>query len=144
MKHTSLTRKQVVVGICLGVGALHFVTGPGYRGPWPVFVDGYLIDILLPFALYLLLGVSGHPVARSQLARGIVVFAIGGIVELLQNFGVRVFGATFDVLDLVMYAAGVVGGIAFERAVILRLGVGAGGGASRDAGPASDSADRTP
>ena len=133
MKRGSLTRKQVVVGICLIVGALHFVTGPRYRGPWPTFVDGYLIDILLPFALYLLLGVSGLPVARSQLARGIIVFAIGGVVELLQYLGVPLFGATFDVLDLVMYALGVAGAVVFERTVISRLAVSAGGGVSRDA-----------
>jgi len=132
MKRGSPTRKQVVVGTCVVVAALHFVTGPRYRGPWPTFVNGYVIDILLPFALYLLLGVSGLPVARSQLARGIIVFAIGGVVELLQYFGVPLFGATFDVLDLVMYALGVAGAVVFERAVISRLEAGSGDGVSRD------------
>ena len=45
----------LVVSINLLVAALHFLTGPGYTGPFPVFVNGYLIDILLPFALYFLL-----------------------------------------------------------------------------------------
>ena len=46
MKRGAATWKQVVVGICLVVGLLHFVAGPGYDGPWPGFVRGYLIDIL--------------------------------------------------------------------------------------------------
>jgi|WetSurMetagenome_2_1015567.scaffolds.fasta_scaffold869776_1 hypothetical protein len=138
VKRRPVTRKQVVVGICLVVAALHFVTGPTYRGPWPAFVNGYLIDILLPFALYLLLGVSGLPVARSQLVRGIIVFAIGGVIELLQYVGVPLFGATFDVLDLVMYAVGVVGAVIFERTVVSRLEAGSPGPASRDAGQPSN------
>jgi len=125
MKRGSLTRKQVVVGICLVVAGLHFVIGPRYRGPWPAFVGGYLMDVLLPFSLYLLLGVSWRRVAGSRLTRGIVVFAIGAGVELLQFLGVPLFGATFDVLDFVMYALGVVGAVVFERAVIARLGASA-------------------
>jgi len=46
---------------------------------------------------------------------------------------VPLFGATFDVLDLLMYVLGVAGAVAFERTVVSRLGAGAGGGASRDA-----------
>jgi len=31
--------------------ALHFLIGPNYQGLLPEFMGGYLIDILLPFAL---------------------------------------------------------------------------------------------
>ena len=48
------SRKALVVGIAIGVGILHFFTGPEYRGPLRTFVTGYLIDILLPFAMYLI------------------------------------------------------------------------------------------
>jgi len=48
-----MTRKLLVTLIALIVGALHFVTGEQYQGPFPVFVNGYLIDILLPMALFL-------------------------------------------------------------------------------------------
>ena len=109
-----LTWKHVVVGTCLAVGLLHFVAGPTYRGPWPEFVKGYLIDILLPLAVYLLLGVSWRVLADSRLARALVVFAVGGTVESLQYLGLPVFGTTFDPLDLVMYALGVFGGVVLE------------------------------
>jgi hypothetical protein len=49
-------KKRVITAIALTVGALHFVTGEQYQGPFPAFVNGYLIDILLPMALFLLMG----------------------------------------------------------------------------------------
>ena len=45
----------VVICIAVPVALLHFLTGPSYHGPFPEFVNGYLIDILLPFAFYFLL-----------------------------------------------------------------------------------------
>jgi hypothetical protein len=121
MKRVSAAWKGVVVGICLVVGLLHFVAGPRYGGPWPRFVRGYLIDILLPLALYLLLGISWRVLAGSRLARGLVVLAVGGTVEGLQYLGLPLFGATFDPLDLVMYVLGVSGGAIVELVVAPRL-----------------------
>lgn len=121
MTRGAVTWKHIVVAICLLVGLLHFVAGPGYSGPWPRFVRGYLIDIVLPFALYLLLGVSWRVLAESRLARVLVVLAVGGTVEGLQYFGWPVFGATFDPLDLVMYALGVSGGVIVERVAAPRF-----------------------
>jgi len=133
MKRGPATWKHVVVGICLVIGLLHLVTGPTYRGPFPGFVRGYLIDIVLPFAMYLLLGVSWRVLADSPLARGLMVLAVGGTVEALQYLGVPIFGATFDPLDLVMYAIGVAGGVIVELVVAPRFGGGGGARVSRDA-----------
>ena len=58
-------RKVVVVVIAVAVGLLHFVTGPNYRGPFPVFVNGYMIDVLLPFAMVLVLGISEPAILRN-------------------------------------------------------------------------------
>jgi hypothetical protein len=128
MARTRVTRKQVVVAIALGVGLLHFVTGPGYRGPFPAFVNGYLIDVLLPFAAYLLLGVPARPFALRGVTRASIVLGIGVTVEMLQFFGVPIFGRTFDPLDFLMYAAGVAGGALFERTVLKRVGAGTAAG----------------
>lgn len=125
--HGGATWKYIVVCVCLAVGLLHFVVGPTYRGPWPGFVRGYLIDILLPFALYLLLGVSWRVLADSRLARAILVLAVGGTVEGLQYLGVPLFGTTFDPLDLVMYTLGVCGGVIIELLAAPRFGAIGGG-----------------
>ena len=121
MSRALVNRKAIVVLIALVVGLLHFVTGPEYSGPFPSFVNGYLIDILLPFAMYLLLGVAGLPFLRSGLARGALVFAIGAVAETLQYFGVPVFGQTFDLLDYLMFGFGIGLAVLFERLVLSRI-----------------------
>lgn len=116
-----MNRKLVVVSIALGVGALHFLTGPGYRGPLPVFVNGYMIDVLLPFAMYLVLGVAEQSLLRSNIARGVLVFGTGAVTETLQYFGIPIFGQTFDLLDYVMFAIGIGLAVVFEKAVLSRV-----------------------
>lgn len=120
MSRSLFNRKVIVVFIAVAVGLLHFLTGPGYRGPFPAFINGYMIDILLPFAMYLILGVAKQAILRSGLARGVIVFAIGAITETLQYFGVPIFGQTFDLLDYLMFAIGIGLAAVFERFVLSR------------------------
>lgn len=90
----------------LFVASLHFVTGAQYRGPFPDFVNGYLIDIMGPFAAYFLICLNLEKLLHRIWAAD-AVFLVGVVVELLQYFDVPVFGSTFDPLDFVMYGAGV-------------------------------------
>jgi hypothetical protein len=57
---------------------------------------------------------------RNRVVRFIFVFGIGFATETLQYFGVPIFGNTFDPLDYVMFAAGVLLAFAFESAVVQR------------------------
>jgi hypothetical protein len=109
------------VCIAVVVGLLHFLTGPGYGGPFPVFVNGYMIDILLPFAMYLVLGIANQSILRSGVARGGFVFAVGATTETLQYFGVPIFGRTFDLLDYLMYGIGIGLAALFEGVVLSRV-----------------------
>ncbi|MFN2183161.1 MAG: hypothetical protein ACK2UU_04185, partial [Anaerolineae bacterium] len=81
----------------------------------------YLIDILLPFAMYLVLGMIKQPVLRSKIVRGGLVLGVGAISETLQYFGVPIFGQTFDPLDYVMFGLGIGLAITFERFVLSRI-----------------------
>ncbi|HSV85487.1 MAG TPA: hypothetical protein VLH85_02860 [Levilinea sp.] len=121
MGQSLVNRKTIVVFISVAVGLLHFLTGPGYGGPWPVFVNGYMIDILLPCAMYLVLGIIEGPFQLNGAARGALVFAAGAVSETLQFFNVPIFGQTFDPLDYLMFAAGILLGIVFERFVLSRI-----------------------
>ena len=123
MSRSIINRKVIVVFIAIVVGLLHFITGPGYRGPCPAFVNGYMIDILLPFAMYLVLGVAQQSILRSRLARGVFVFSIGAVTETLQYFGVPIFGRTFDWLDYLMFALGIGLAVVFERVVLSKIPV---------------------
>lgn len=102
-----MTRKPIITVIALIVGALHFVTGENYQGPFPNFVNGYLIDILLPMVLFLLVSLFQNKLIRSALFRACAVFGFGCFVEASQYFGRPIFGSTFDPLDILAYAGGV-------------------------------------
>jgi hypothetical protein len=102
-----MTRKMIVTSIALIVGALHFVTGKNYQGPFPNFVNGYLIDILLPMTLFMLMGLFQNQFIRSALFRACAVFGFGCFVEASQYFGYPIFGSTYDLLDILAYAGGV-------------------------------------
>lgn len=110
-------------GISLLIGGLHFVIGPDYSGWFRPFVTGYLMDLLLPMNVYLLSQVAlrkHYPVARSRWAGALGTFSIGLAVELLQFRGVPLFGSTYDPLDLLMYALGVVLGLGVDLGVLAR------------------------
>jgi hypothetical protein len=114
-------RRRIIVAIALVVGALHFAVGPGYRGPLPRFVHGYLIDIVLPFAMFLVMGLIDRPLVGTRWFRAVAVFGVGAATETLQGFGVPIFGRTFDPLDYLMFAIGVLGAVVFEATVLERF-----------------------
>ncbi len=110
------TRKGLVTTLCLGVAALHLVTGPRYSGPFKPFVTGHLMDLALPLALVPLSGIGAEQLGLTLAPwiRALGVFSLGGAVELCQGFGIPLFGRTFDPLDLLMYALGAALGLGVE------------------------------
>ncbi len=116
-----VNQRHVVVAIAVTVGLLHFPLGHGYDGPWPVFVTGYLIDILLPFAMFLVFGISNISFLQPKWARAAAIFAVGATSETLQYFDVPLFGRTFDPLDYLAFAIGLGLGTLFEILVVARL-----------------------
>lgn len=116
-----MIKKLTITVIALTVGALHRVTGAEYQGPFPVFVNGYMIDILLPMLLFLLLGLFKNRIVRSAPFRACMVFGFGCFVESSQYFGRPLFGSTFDPLDIVAYAGGVLLGVLIDLVWLSRL-----------------------
>lgn len=87
-------------------------------------MNGYLIDLVLPLNLYLLFQIALRKimnVKRSRIIAALVTFMIGLIVELLQLNHIPVFGTTYDPLDIVMYAIGVLLGILLDVTLIDKL-----------------------
>jgi hypothetical protein len=116
-----MTKKILTTIIALIVGLLHFVTGENYRGPFPVFVNGYLIDILLPMVMYLLLGLIEVKWIQSPIFRAAAVFLFGCVVETSQYLGHPLFGSTFDPLDILSYLIGVAFGVFLDLILFTRL-----------------------
>jgi hypothetical protein len=90
------------------IALIHFFTGSNYKGPYPEFVNGYLLDILVPFGFYFLLCLSKFPLLKFWIVKSILVFGAASFVEIAQFFGVPIFGRTFDPVDFVMFGIGVV------------------------------------
>jgi glycopeptide antibiotics resistance protein len=117
------SRNKMVVVACLVVpiALLHFFTGSAYTGPWPEFVNGYLLDILVPFAFYLLLILPESPLLKPWPVKALLVFGAGASVEIAQFFGAPILGETFDPLDFLMYGAGVLLAAFVDTVVLPRL-----------------------
>lgn len=123
-----MKKRWLITAIALVVGGLHFVTGENYRGPLPLFVNGYLIDLFLPMALVLLMGLFQNKILRSAAFRAIAVFGFVCLVEISQYVGHPIFGSTFDPLDLLAYAGGVALGLTLDLVLFPRLVPGWDGG----------------
>jgi hypothetical protein len=80
-----------------------------------------MIDILLPMALFLLMSLFQNRVIHSTLFRVFVIFGFGCIVEASQYLGHPVFGSTFDPLDILAYAGGVLLGALLDLVVLPRI-----------------------
>jgi len=107
-------KKTIITVIALTVGLLHFITGENYRGPFPVFVNGYLIDILLPMVMYLLIGLMQNKFIQLPAFRAAAVFLFGCAVETSQYLGLPFFGSTFDPLDVLAYAGSIAFGVILD------------------------------
>ena len=91
-----------------------------YAGPFPLFVNGYLIDILLPMELILLMTLIENRIINSAGFRVVAVFGFGCFVEILQYLGRPFFGSTFDPLDILAYAGGVTLGLLLDLVIFPR------------------------
>ena len=110
--------RAFIIMLMLIVASLHFVAGPHYEGPYAHYVHGYLIDILLPFALYFLLCMYEKSIFRNWYGRFCGIFLLGASIETAQYFDVPLFGSTYDPFDYAAYAVGVLSAAILDQIVI--------------------------
>lgn len=111
----------VVVCIVVPIALVHFFTGSAYKGPLPEFVNGYLLDILIPLAFYLLLCLVEIPQLRPWPIKAILVFGAASSVEMAQFFGLPILGRTFDALDFAAYGLGLALAILLDMVAFPRI-----------------------
>ena len=119
MQHSS--QKTIVVFINLFIGLLHFITGPNYNGPYPLFVNGYLLDILIPFGLYFLLSLIEISFLQKWIIRFALIFGLATAIETAQALGIPIFGSTYDPLDFLMYALGALSAALLDKIIFPRI-----------------------
>jgi hypothetical protein len=98
----------LVVCVVVPIALLHFFTGSAYHGPYPEFVNGYLLNILVPLSFYLLLCLPEAPQLRPWQVKAVLIFGAASAVEIAQFLGLPVLGRTFDPRDFAAYGLGVV------------------------------------
>lgn len=117
-------RRIVIVTMQILI-ALVFVVGPGRTWPGTVraVYASYFADLVLPFGEYFLLYLVAADVSglKHWSARCAVAFALPTLAECGQGLGVPILGATFDPVDIIMYALGVGAAVAFDLLVLPRL-----------------------
>jgi hypothetical protein len=77
-------KKILITVISLIVAALHFLKDRISQGQFHIFVNGYMIDILLPMTIFLLMGLFQNRIIRGALFRAGTVFGFGCFVEFTQ------------------------------------------------------------
>ncbi len=107
-----------IVAIVAGVHA--FRLGARLSGNAHRLYDAYASDVIVPLAAYFMLALGAHnlPGLRGWKAKALVVLAVASGAEALQAAGIPALGRTFDPMDFVMYAAGVLLAVAIDRLVL--------------------------
>jgi hypothetical protein len=103
-------KKLIIIGIQIGLAFLH-VIGIGRNSTNTLFIlsASYFSDLVLPFGFYfllILLGDSLHIFQRWWI-RALVIFLAATTAEIAQYFGIYALGRTFDPIDILVYALGV-------------------------------------
>ena len=103
-------KKYLVIGIELILALMHVIgIGRHFSGRMFTLSASYFSDLALPFGFYFLLTLSEEKTEflRKWWVKAGIVFLMATFAEVGQYFGLYILGWTFDGIDIVMYAAGV-------------------------------------
>ena len=123
-KHTVRNRMIIGFSILTGIALIHiFRVGQYLKGDLFTYYYSYASDIMIPFGLYFLLCINESTIRffRKWYVKALFVFGITTIIEILQLFGVYIVGVTFDILDILMYAIGVMIAVLSDRLILKRF-----------------------
>ena len=103
-------RTAVVVGIMVAIAMIHaFRLGTYLDGALFTLYYSYFSDVVIPFGMYFLLCLNDITIPRlaDWRVKALIVFAASSATEILQAFGFYALGTTYDPLDILMFAIGV-------------------------------------
>ena len=111
----------IVLGIELAIALVHVLhLGRLLEGVAFTLYTGFASDVLVPFGIYFLLVPQEGtlPALRPWAAKAALVFAAASFAEVAQGLGVPLLGRTFDPLDFIMFAIGVLLAAVMDRRVL--------------------------
>lgn len=116
-------RVAVILGIILIIAAIHaFRLGTYFSGELYLLYYSYASDIMIPFGAYFLLAINeiSIPFLQNWKVKAGIVFGIMTFSEVVQYFDIYFFGTTFDPLDILMFAIGVLLAALVDRQFLYR------------------------
>jgi hypothetical protein len=123
-KHTVRNRMIIGFSILTVIALIHiFRVGQYLKGNLFTYYYSYASDIMIPFGLYFLLCINESTMRffRKWYVKALFIFGTTTIIEILQLFGVYIVGVTFDILDILMYAIGVMIAVLSDRLIFKRF-----------------------
>lgn len=114
----------IIISIMLLIAFVHMIRlGTYFEGKLYIYYYSFFSDIIIPFGVYFLLCLNDAtiPILRSWVVKCSLIFIVCASAEMLQYFGFYALGVTFDPLDLVMYAIGVLLAALLEKQVFERF-----------------------
>ena len=121
---TVIGRSAVVITVMLFIALIHvFRVGTYLEDPLFSLYYSYFSDIIIPFGMYFLLCLNDVtlPFLKDWWVKALIVFTVAAITEIMQAFGIPLLGQTFDMLDIVMFAVGVLSAAFVDRIIFDRI-----------------------
>jgi hypothetical protein len=116
----------MIIGISIlaVIALIHlFRVGQYLKGDLFTYYYSYASDIMIPFGFYFLLSINESTIRflRKWYVKALIIFGTTTIIEILQLFGVNIVGVTFYILDILMYAFGVIIAVLCDRLVLKKF-----------------------
>jgi hypothetical protein len=99
-----------------------FRIGNNLNGNLYIYYQSYAGDFMIPFGAYFLLCMNEIQLRflRKWFVKALIVFCVMTFSEIMQLFGLYLFGVTFDLADILMYGIGVIVAVFFDKQIFER------------------------
>jgi hypothetical protein len=123
LKRNHRIRKLVGIFVMLIIALIFgFRFGNNLNGNLYIYYQSYAGDFMIPFGAYFLLCMNEIQLRflRKWFVKALIVFCVMTFSEIMQLFGLFLFGVTFDLADILMYGIGVIVAVFFDKQIFER------------------------
>lgn len=123
LKRNQRIRKLVGIFVMLIIALIFgFRIGNHLNGNLYIYYQSYAGDLMIPFGAYFLLCMNEIQLQflRKWFVKALIVFCVMTFSEIMQLFGLYLFGVTFDLTDILIYGIGVIVAVFFDSQIFER------------------------